>query len=174
MENTMHAQGQVAILEDQAQREVLELLQMLCDESPDIGREQTYAPQQVVITEGEKDRRMFVVLSGSVRVVERVTLADDKHIQPGLCDLSLGDVFGELTLFEAARRSATVISVEQSVLLEIDTSALERVLDRRPDLGYRLLKQLFQVQAARLRQADRRFGSLLAWGLKAHAIDRHL
>jgi CRP-like cAMP-binding protein len=153
---------------------VLELLRQLCGADPRIGRERVYESQQVIITEGEKDRRMFVVLSGGVRVVERVALDDDKHIQPGLCDLSPGDIFGELTLFESARRSATVISVDKSVLLEIDTVVLEQVLDEDSDLGYRLLKHLFQIQATRLRKADQRFGTLLAWGLKAHAIDQHL
>ncbi len=156
------------------QREVLALLRELCGEDESIGREQTYAAQQVVITEGETDRRMFAVLDGLVRVVERVALENDKHIQPGLCDLSPGEIFGELTLFEAARRSASVIAVNESILLEIDTRALERVLNERTDLGYRLLKHLFQIQADRLRKADQRFGSLLAWGLKAHSIDRHL
>ena len=31
-----------------------------------------------------------------------------------------------------------------------------------------MLKQLFSVLCSRLRQADRRLGSLFAWGLKAH------
>lgn len=171
----MHGQSpRYPIDEGSGQQEVLALLRQLCRDNPVIGRERVYAAQQVIISEGERDRRMFAVLSGLVRVVERVALDDDKHIQPGLCDLSPGEIFGELTLFEPARRSATVISVDQSVLLEIDTIALERALDEHPEIGYRLLKHLFQIQAERLRKADQRFGTLLAWGLKAHAIDRHL
>ena len=170
----MYGQPRLPIPEHGAEREVLELLRSMCGENPAIGHQRVYAPQQLIIAEGEKDRRMFAVLDGLVRVVERITLDDDKHIQPGLCDLLPGDIFGELTLFEPARRSATVISVDRSVLLEIDTIVLERVLDDRPELGYRLLKHLFQIQAERLRKADQRFGTLLAWGLKAHAIDRHL
>lgn len=170
----MYGPPDAPIPEADSQREVLGLLQMLCRRDRSVGRERAYAPQQIIISEGERERRMFAVISGQVRVVERVLLDGDKHIQPGLCDLSPGDIFGELTLFEAAPRSATVLAVSESVLLEIDTIVLERVLNAHPDLGYRLLRHLFQIQAERLRKADRRFGTLLAWGLKAHAIDRHL
>ena len=159
---------------DNAQREVLDLLRLLCGRDPAIGCQREYAPQQTIIRQGDRDRRMFAVLSGLVRVVERVTLEDDRHIQPGLCDLSPGEIFGELTMFAPAPRSATVLAVEPSTLLEIDTAALERLMSAHPDLGYRLLRQLFQIEADRLRKADQRVASLLAWGLKAHAIDRHL
>jgi CRP-like cAMP-binding protein len=156
------------------QLDLLGLLRSLVDRRQGIAAERVYAPQQVIIREGDCDRRVFAVLSGQVRVLERVVLDDHRHIQPGLCDLMPGEIFGELTLFEPAPRSATVIALCESVLLEIDSAALAAALDDDPRLGYRLLKPLFQIQAARLRKADQRFGSLLAWGLKAHAIDRHL
>jgi len=52
--------------------------------------------------------------------------------------------------------------------------ALAGYFDDHPELGYVVLKWLFSVLSGRLRQADRRFGSLFAWGLKAHGIDSHL
>lgn len=129
---------------------------------------------ETIIAEGSVGRSLYLIEHGSVRVLERVELEDHRHIQPGLCDLGPGEVFGELSLFEAAPRSATVVAVGGCRLLEFDAVALAEFFDRRPDLGYAVLRELFNVLTGRLRQADRRLGSLFAWGLKAHGIDRHL
>ena len=63
---------------------------------------------------------------------------------------------------------------EPCELLVFDAEALSRYFETHPERGYVVLKDLFGVLNRRLRQADRRVGSLFAWGLKAHGIDRHL
>jgi CRP-like cAMP-binding protein len=83
-------------------------------------------------------------------------------------------VFGELSLFYTGPRLASVVAVESCELLYFDAVALSDYFDRNPEFGYRALKELFSILSARLRQADRRLCSLLAWGLKAHGIDSHL
>ncbi|MCB1785760.1 MAG: cyclic nucleotide-binding domain-containing protein [Chromatiaceae bacterium] len=129
---------------------------------------------QTIIVEGAEDRCVYLIERGSVRVSGRVEIEDHRHIQPGLCDLGAGEVFGELSLFESAPRSASVIAVEPCELLVFDAEALSRYFETHPERGYVVLKDLFGVLNRRLRQADRRVGSLFAWGLKAHGIDRHL
>lgn len=127
-----------------------------------------------VISEGSQERAVYVIESGCVRVLERIELEDRRHIQPGICDLSAGEVFGELGLFEAGPRLASVVTVEPCVMLQFDAVALAQYLDSHPEFGYRVLKELFNILTCRLRKTDRRVGSLFAWGLKAHGIDRHL
>lgn len=139
-----------------------------------IAQVREYAAGDTIIVEGTEDRSIYLVESGTVRVSERVELEDRRHIQPGLCDLGEGEVFGELSLFEAVPRSATVVAVDACRLLVFDGAALADFFDRHPDRGYVVLKGLFDVLSRRLRQADRRLGSLFAWGLKAHGIDQHL
>lgn len=133
-----------------------------------------YAPGEAIIVAGSEDRGVFLIEQGSVRVSGRVEIEDSRYIQPGLCDLGPGDVFGELSLFEAAPRSASVIAVDAVELRVFDGAALADYFDRHPDHGYQVLKWLFGVLNGRLRQADRRLESLFAWGLRAHGIDRHL
>lgn len=127
-----------------------------------------------IIVEGQEDRRIYLIEGGSVRVAERVELEDERHIQPGLCDLGAGEVFGELSLFESAPRSASVVAIDDCDLLVFDAEGLAEYFDRHPERGYVVLKWLFSVLSGRLRQADRRFGSLFAWGLRAHGIDNLL
>jgi CRP-like cAMP-binding protein len=127
-----------------------------------------------IIQEGSEERGVYVIESGCVRVMERIELEDRRHIQPGICDLGAGEVFGELGLYEAGPRVASVVTIEPCVMLEFDAMALARYLDDHPAFGYQVLKVLFNILTGRLRQTDRRMGSLFAWGLKAHGIDRHL
>lgn len=139
-----------------------------------IARRQVYAPGASIIEQGQAERSVYLIERGRARVLERVELSDRRHIRPGLCDLGPGEVFGELSLFEAAPRSASVVAVERCEVLALESTGLVAHLDRHPEQGYLVLRELFGVLSARLRQADRRLGSLFAWGLKAHAIDRHL
>ena len=139
-----------------------------------IARLQHFEQGDTIIIEGSEDRVIYLVETGSVRVSERVELEDRRHIQPGLCDLGPGEVFGELSLFDPEPRSASVVAVGPCELRVFDAEALAAYFDSHPQEGYVVLKQLFSVLCSRLRQADRRLGSLFAWGLKAHGIDQHL
>lgn len=134
----------------------------------------SFAPNARIIGQGERDRFLYVVESGRVRVTARVDIEGDRCIQPGLVDLGPGTVFGELNLFEAGVRSASVMALEDCTLLRIDGAELAAFLDQHTDLGYRLLRHFFLVLDERLRKADRRIERLFAWGLKAHGIEKHL
>lgn len=132
------------------------------------------APKERIITQGGSDRYLYVVESGRVRVSARVGIEGERHIQPGLVDLGTGAVFGELNLFEAGTRSASVVALEDCCLLRIDAALLVTFLDEHPDLGYHLMRHFFLVLDDRLRKADQRVEQLMAWGLKAHGIEKHL
>ena len=133
-----------------------------------------YESGESIIMEGCADRRIYLIETGSVRVAGRIELDGRRHIQPGLCDLGVGEIFGELSLFESGPRSASVVAIERCDLRVFEAQALASHFDQHPEQGYLVLKWLFSVLSGRLRQADRRLGSLFAWGLKAHGIDSHL
>jgi len=133
-----------------------------------------YEEGDAIIVEGSSDRSIYLIESGAVRVSGRVELEDRRHIQPGLCDLGVGEIFGELSLFESGPRTASVVAIEPCDLLVFDAEALAEHFDRHPERGYLVLKSLFSLLNGRLRQADRRLEFLFAWGLKAHGIDQHL
>ncbi len=139
-----------------------------------IARHCRYDPNQLIIEQGREDRSLYLVESGVVRVIGHIELEDSRRIQPGLCDLREGEIFGELSLFDSGPRSASVVAIEACELLVLDAAALADHFDRVPHDGYRVLKWLFSVLGGRLRRADRRVADLFAWGLRAHQIDRHL
>lgn len=139
-----------------------------------IAKNRTYAVNDTIVSEGMDDRCLYVIEKGRARVSGRVALADGRHIQPGLCDLGPGEIFGELSLFDAGSRSASVIALEDVEVLEFDAPALEKHFEQHPGQGYAVLKGLVNILSSRLRQTDRRWEQLFAWGLKEHGIDQHL
>jgi len=139
-----------------------------------IAKSRTYAVNDTIVSEGMDDRCLYLIEKGRARVSGRVALPDGRHIQPGLCDLGPDEIFGELSLFDAGSRSASVIALESVEVLSFDALALENYFDQHPEQGYVVLKTLLKTLSSRLRQTDRRWEQLFAWGLKEHGIDKHL
>lgn len=133
-----------------------------------------FSPNEVIVREGDQERKMYLIERGSLRVSCRVELEDNRAIQPGLHDMGAGEVFGELALFESRPRTASVVALEEGELLEIDCRRLSAYLDQRPKTGYAILKIMFQVLIDRLSRTNQRVEHLMAWGLKVHGIDKHL
>ena len=134
----------------------------------------SFEANEIILREGDEERTMYLVESGGLRVSGRVTLEDDRHIQPGLADLGAGDLFGEFSLFETHARTASVVAIDTGSLVAIDCVRLSDYLEQRPDVGYLVLKRLFMVLIDRLSRANERVEHLFAWGLKMHGIDQHL
>lgn len=137
-------------------------------------RERHLAAGETLFAEGSPGETLYLLEAGAVRVTGGVELDQGRRIQPGVCDLGPGAVFGEVVLFDEGPRSATVMATHESRLIEIDGPALLRFLDAHPERGYRILRGLISVMVGRLRATNRKLLSLLAWGLKAHDIDGHL
>jgi len=129
---------------------------------------------EVIVSEGDQGGSLFFIEMGELRVTGRVELEEDRRVQPGICDLAAGDVFGELSLFGNRTRTANVAAITDAVVVELDGEKLGRFLDRHPDLGYRLLKELFETLAGRLSRTNRQMENLFAWGLRAHGIPKYL
>jgi CRP/FNR family transcriptional regulator, cyclic AMP receptor protein len=132
------------------------------------------AANETLFVEGDRGSEIYLILTGSVRVVGNVDLDDRRTVHPGFSDLDEGQVFGELSLFDGEPRSATVIALTDCELAVLEGEKLMAFLDAHPELGYPIFKELIHLLVGRLRQANRRIFSLFAWGLKMRGIDRHL
>ncbi len=153
---------------------ILQIIQDPAFPEGEAWRRRSFEANEIIVREGDEDRTMYLVESGSLRVSGRVELEDDRHIQPGLADLGPDSLFGELALFESNARTASVVAIDPGILVEIDCERLSAYLEQRPELGYQVLKRLFLVLIDRLSSANRRVEHLFAWGLKVHGIDQHL
>lgn len=88
-----------------------------------------FAPSETVIRAGDPGSSMFVVHKGRVRV----QVSENGRART-VATLSEGDFFGEMALFTGEPRTANVLALEETEVLEIGHTAMKRVFDTNPDL----------------------------------------
>lgn len=133
-----------------------------------------YTAGEKIIEKGDVGSTLVLIEEGAVRVLGGAELEGNVKITPGICDLDAGAVFGDICLYGTHRRTASVVALKNTRVLEIRTDMLSVYLDDHPIEGYLFLKALFEIMATRLETANERIEKLLAWGIKAHEIDKYL
>ncbi len=88
-----------------------------------------FAPGETVIRAGDPGSSMFVVHNG------RVSVQVNENGRPRtVATLSDGAFFGEMALFTGEPRTANIVALEETEVLEIGHDAMKRVFDTNPDL----------------------------------------
>ena len=105
-----------------------------------------------VCREGNTAGHFFVLLRG------RVELTRPEAEGPGILvdDLLPGSVFGVSSVMNADRYFLDGVCVEDSEVLKIEGSALRRVLDTNPIMGYAMQRRLSQIFFKRFVEAMER------------------
>ena len=102
-----------------------------------LGRE--YGDGEVICRQGEPGDRMFVVQAGRALVVHET---NGREVL--LTELSAGNVFGEMAIFDRKPRSATVRAKGSARVLTLDKRAFLRGVHEDPSLAYRILREMSQ------------------------------
>jgi putative peptide zinc metalloprotease protein len=93
---------------------------------------------QVIVRQGARGDRFFVLLEGQVRVVR--IAADEREER--LATLGPGDYFGEAALVANVPRTATVVAETPTRLLSLDAGHFRRWLASRVDVGAAVRRSL--------------------------------
>lgn len=88
-----------------------------------------FAPGETVIRAGEPGSSMFVVHKGRVKVQ-----VSENGRSWTVATLNEGDFFGEMALFTGEPRTANVLALEETEVLEIGHAAMKKIFDTNPDL----------------------------------------
>jgi small-conductance mechanosensitive channel len=88
-----------------------------------------FAPGEIVIRAGDEGSSMFVVHNGRVSVQ-----ISDNGKPRTVAVLNEGDFFGEMALFTGEPRTANVLALEETEVLEIGHQAMKHLFDTNPDL----------------------------------------
>jgi CRP-like cAMP-binding protein len=107
-----------------------------------------FAGGEVVFREGDDSDTCYLVRSGHARAIREH--ADGRQIT--LATFGPGDIFGELAMFDAERRSATVEATDELHVLGILGDDMRRLLRQYPDIAVKLVISL----GRRLRAANER------------------
>ncbi len=108
---------------------------------------------QPVYVEGDPADAMYLILSGSARIVKRFPGG-----QTILNHLDKGGYFGEACIEEGAKRSATVEAHTKLNLLKLDRDVVLRMMEVYPSIAQRLDRER---NRARRRTLEIRVGSLI-------------
>jgi hypothetical protein len=111
-----------------------------------------FAHDEMVIRAGDPGSSMFVVHSGRVQV----QVNENGRSRP-VAVLNEGDFFGEMALFTGEPRTANVVALEETEVLEIGHQAMKELFNTNPDLVEALS---YIIAERRLGLADRPEGPL--------------
>jgi CRP/FNR family cyclic AMP-dependent transcriptional regulator len=115
------------------------------------------APGQMLITEGDVDDWMMLLLRGTVDVGKRIGPEADREVRGDntrLAVLRPGAVLGEMSMFDGEPRYASCWALSEVEAAVLDRGAVARLIKSRPEIGAKLLVKLTQLLAQRLRNTS--------------------
>ena len=121
-----------------------------------------------IISEGELSQYLYAVLAGSVNVYVRQS--DNKEVF--LSTLDAGDVFGEAGMFLKVKRTANVVSMENSAVLRIDRKDLFEFFAERSQSGIKMLMIIIYSLLKKLRESNQELAFERKSNLAQEDVDR--
>lgn len=108
----------------------------------------------VLIQEGTAQEALFVILEGTLHVVESY---GERPIL--LAAFGVGDSIGEINLFDPAMASATAIMRTSGLVWALSRDELEAFLDADPAAGVSVMRGLLRQVARRIRSMNEKLAS---------------
>lgn len=108
--------------------------------------ELSFPADHTIFAEGEEGRSLYVVVSGRVRV----------HLgDRDLAQLDKGTFFGEMALFDAEPRSASVTTLESCNCLTLNQLQLIDAIEETPEIAVNITRAL----SRRIRELNKKINS---------------
>jgi CRP-like cAMP-binding protein len=114
-------------------------------------------PGQRIFSEGDHGATMYIVQAGRVRLFREIDGAEQT-----IGELEKGDFFGEQAILEGLPRPVSAEAVEQTELIEINSTIFDKMIRGNIEIAVRMLRKL----AIRLREAQRNLSELQADGAR--------
>jgi CRP/FNR family transcriptional regulator, cyclic AMP receptor protein len=115
-----------------------------------LGIEEDYASGAIIFKEGAQGDKMYLILSGAVRIGKQVAGMGEE----ALAILRAGTHFGEMALIDDFPRSADARAHEACRLFVIRKEDMEDLLFVDRDLAYDLLWSFVRTLSSRLRETN--------------------
>ncbi|MBF0344459.1 MAG: cyclic nucleotide-binding domain-containing protein [Nitrospirae bacterium] len=119
------------------------------------GVEEHLEPGTIVIKEGEYIGSIYMVLEGTLGVY--LTATGTKLLNT----VGPGEILGEMSYLEEKPTAATVVVLDNAVLLNITRESLDNKMYDEPDFGRRFYKGIGISISRRLRQINARMDYML-------------
>lgn len=119
---------------------------------------QKLATNEVLFRRGDQGDSLYIIDEGRIKIVREEGQGGEvilNHCGPG-------EAIGEMSLFDQEPRSATVVAVTDSQVLQLKREAFFELIDQRPDVSLVLLQSL----SSRLRFASTYIQKAIEWSKK--------
>lgn len=100
----------------------------------------SFPKNTVVINEGDDTDSLYLIDKGSVKVY----LSDNNGKEVIINTLETGEYFGELAILSSGKRSASVMTLENTTLSLINKNNFKNLLLNQPTIAYVLIENLAQ------------------------------
>jgi hypothetical protein len=105
-----------------------------------------YRPGEVVFKQGDQGNEAYVVMRGQIDI-----LLEDRN-QP-IASVTNGQVLGEQAFLDGTQRAAKAVAVQASILLVVQRSAFNELVQREPHLGMVVMRNMALDLSNKLRRA---------------------
>ena len=109
-----------------------------------------YQKGKYVIQEGEIGSELFIVYKGGVEIRKRTRAGDDYTVV--VLKAKDNAFFGEMGLIDDDKRSATVLTLENSIFMVISKEDFIALGNQFPAIGLPITRAISQILAGRLRK----------------------
>jgi len=124
-----------------------------------------FPKNSVIINEGDTTNSLYIILDGKVKVF----LNDENGKEVILNVVSAGDYFGEVSLFDDGRRSASIMTMEDSECAVLEKSAFLACMASNPELALTIIKGL-TTRLRGLSDSVRNLALMDVYGRVAHTL----
>ena len=94
----------------------------------------TVPKNEAIFTEGENSNCMYVLIFGTVQL-----RTQNKGI---IHTVEPGEVFGEIGFINQQKRTASAVTSETSILLQIDTQAFQNLVEKHPRISFTIMRNI--------------------------------
>ncbi len=117
----------------------------------------------LLFNHGDVDRRLFIVLKGKIIVSNKMPDGSEKIID----EISDGNFFGEMSLFENAPRSADCFAENNSHIITIDENQFDQVINNYPELAIHMMYKILNITTSRFTERSKFLSEIVQYGEKA-------
>lgn len=104
-------------------------------------RWERYRSGQTILDRGDQDRDVFLVVEGSVQVINYSS--NGREISFGI--VGAGDYFGELSAIDGLPRSANVKAAEDTLVAKLSAEAFHEVLRSNAEIAFEVLQKTARI-----------------------------
>jgi CRP/FNR family cyclic AMP-dependent transcriptional regulator len=125
-------------------------------------RVEKFPKGQLIFDEGEEGGPLYVIKSGRVSIRKAL---DEEGQRSQLAELGQYFFFGEISLFDGGKRSASVEAVEDTECVIIEKSDFWAAMMANPASAHKVYRAILSVHSNAIRRANERFRDFLGTAL---------